>query len=55
MAVINYIIPYVISLIQLLESWDYEAEEFKNSLWKNYYTMAVNQLLFYTIQLGKVR
>jgi hypothetical protein len=46
MTFVNYFIPWLISLVDHLESWDFAFEQLYSDLWKNFYTTMVNMVLF---------
>lgn len=46
MTFVNYFIPWVISLVDHLEDWDFAGEQLFSDLWKNFYTTMINMVLF---------
>jgi uncharacterized membrane protein len=46
MTFVNYFIPWLISLVDELESWDFAFEQLYADLWKNFYTTMINMILF---------
>lgn len=51
MTFVNYFIPWLISLVDELESWDFAFEQLYADLWKNFYTTMINMLLFIVLSL----
>lgn len=51
MTVVNYIIPYVLSIIGQLENWDFASETLYADLWKNYFTSMLNIVFFMVLQV----
>lgn len=43
---VNYFIPWLIALVDELESWDFAFEQLYSDLWKNFYTSMINMILF---------
>lgn len=46
MTVVNYIIPYILSIIGQLENWDFASEVLYADLWKSYSTTMLNIIFF---------
>ena len=50
MTLVNYIIPYALSIVGQLEKWDFASETLYADLWKNYYTTMLNIVFFMFLQ-----
>jgi len=52
---VNYLFPWIISVVDNLERWDFAAEILSADLVKNYYTSMLNIVFFMVIQLYKLK
>ena len=54
MTFVNYFIPWVLSIVGVLEQWDFSSEEIYANLWKNYYTTMLNIVFFLVLNIQDV-